>query len=481
DFRFTIFDRQSTTLKCAGHHHDENFNELSAIRISTDYRRLTTDDFYFQRKIPMPLQAGIAKIDITPPPEQPMYGYPPLQWQMDGAPADTSNYFGRDGLAEGTHDPLFARALVLDNGEQTIAMVALDIGIVNKPFTQEIRAAVQETTGIPGEHILLNTSHTHSGPDLFHATQDLDPKVKPVIQQKIIEAIRQAHTNRQPARVGWADGHLETIAINRREDEGPINPRVGVMVVENEAKQPLALVVNFAVHPIVLSAANRHYTGDLPGYAMAALERIYPDSVALFLNGCAGNINPVAYPWGQKANIVPVFREAWHAGHPHPRTFRNAARLGHILAGTVLQTAEQVEQFETEVHLTGAIHSVRLPLRPSEELSKYNTFFGKIKDYSVRLREGHFETEVQALAIGSTLYIGLPGEPFVELGLELEQRLQPSRAYVFGYSNDDTAYILHRDAYEDNRYETWGSMVQPGSGEILIDEAEKVARTVQDI
>ena len=427
----------------------------------------------------MTFQAGVARIDITPPPGQPMSGYPPLQWQMDGAPADTSGYFGREGVSTGTHDPLYARALVLDNGTQSVALVAIDIVIVNAAFTEAVRAEIHEATKIPREHILLNTSHTHSGPDLFHNTKGLDPQVKPKIQRGIVEAVCQAHANRQPARIGWVDGYLETISINRREDDGPINPRVGVMVVENEDEQPLALAFNFAVHPIVLSAANLLYTGDLIGYATSALERIYPNTVALFLNGCAGNINPVAYPWGTKANIVPVFREAWHAGQPHPRTFRNAARLGRILAGTVLQLAEQVEIFESEVRLAGMVKPVTLPLRPQEELGKHYSFFGATKDYSARRMDGDdLDTQVQALAIGSTLYIGLPGEPFVELGLDLQHRLQPTRTYVLGYSNDDVAYILHRAAYEDNRYETWGSLVQPGSGEILIDAAEKVGRAV---
>lgn len=428
----------------------------------------------------MPLYAGTAKIDITPPAGQPMSGYPPVQWQMDGAPADMSAYFGRDGLSSGTHDPLFVRALVLDNGKQTVALVAIDIVIVNQVFTQAVRAAVQSATGIPAEHILLTTSHTHSGPDLFHWTKDLDPEVKPTIQRKVVEAICQAHANRQPARIGWADGHLESITINRREDEGTINPKIGVMVVENEAEQPLALAVNFAVHPIVLSAANSFYTGDLVGCAMSALERIYPDAIALFLNGCAGNINPVAYPWGQKANIVPVFRQAWHKGQPHPRTFRNAARLGHILAGAALQTAELVETFETEIRLAGTVQPVALPLQSKEALTKHHSFFGATKDYSARQLDGKiFETQVQALAMGSTVYVGLPGEPFVELGLDLQYRLQSTRAYILGYSNDDAGYILHRAAYEDNRYETWGSIVQPGSGEILIDAAEAAARALQ--
>lgn len=427
----------------------------------------------------MPLLAGAAKIDITPPPGQPMGGMPQLNLQAIGAPSDTAGYFGREGVSTGTHDPLYARALVIDNGEQTIALVALDLLLVEAPFTKAIRAAIQTDTGIPPQHVLLAASHTHSGPDLFGWDGEVpfDAEIRRETERRIADAVRQAHANRRPAKIGWADGQLERISINRRDPAGPIDSRVGVMRVEDEDGRPIAITVNFAVHPIVLSAKSLQYTAELPGFAMTALERVYPNTVALFLNGAAGNINPVAYPWRPKQNLIPVFRQAWYAGQPHPRTFQTAIRLGHILAGVALETAEQVQTLHSELRLAGATRSATLPLRPAAEMETFRNFMGLGSNFAAgRLDGPAFETEAQVLTIGPKQYIGLPGEPFVELGLELQHRLSPDDTYVIGFANDDPRYILPKAEYEDNRYETWGSMVTAGSGELLVDIAEQLAR-----
>ncbi|MCE7985598.1 MAG: hypothetical protein DYG89_30855 [Caldilinea sp. CFX5] len=426
----------------------------------------------------MPLLAGAARVEITPPLGLPMAGYPHLNRQVAGAPTDTSGYFGRNGAANGVLDPLYARALVLANGRQTVALLALDLIVVTASFTAAVRQGVAAATGIPGEQILVSATHTHSGPDLFWA-DDLDPTVTSAIVQQAVAAICQAHANRQPARCGWSDRLLDQITINRRDPGDPIEARVGVMVVTDAEDRPLALAVNFPIHPIVLSATNLHYSGDVPGLAMAAVERLYPGAVALFLNGAAGNINPVAYPWGEKANLVPVFRQAWHAGLPHPRTYRNATRLAHILASEVIHAVEEAEATQTELVLAATASPVALPMRPAAELAQFRAFMGLGRNFDeARLTGDSFASEVQALAIGPRLYIGLPGEPFVELSLALQQRLAPTPTYVLGYSNDDPRYILHAAAYQDNRYETWGSLLLPGSGELLLTVAEAVARHV---
>ncbi|MCZ7568819.1 MAG: neutral/alkaline non-lysosomal ceramidase N-terminal domain-containing protein [Ardenticatenaceae bacterium] len=425
----------------------------------------------------MPLQAGTARIDITPPPGQPMAGFPKFDPQL--APTDMSGYFGRQGGATGTHDPLYARALVLDNGERALAFVAVDLVMVTAAFTAAVRDAVHQAIGLRPEDLLIAASHTHAGPDLFGGEPELNQAVEPQIQRQIVAAVQDAYANRRPARAGWADVDLDRISINRRDAAGPIDPRVGVMRVEGEDEKPIALVVNFAVHTCMLSAANCEYSGDLSGFAMNALERLYPGSVALFLNGAAGNINPVAYPWGPKENVVPVFREAWHAGRPHPRTFANTARLGHILAAAAMQAAEQVQEYHDALPLAGAVHPATLPVRAADELSQVLAYTRcDPSQLPAGTRGETFETQVQALQVGPRVYVALPGEPFVELGLDLQRRLGRERAYVVGYANDDAWYVLPESAHRENRYETWGSFLAAGSGEALVDAAERVAREV---
>lgn len=426
----------------------------------------------------MSLLAGAARVDITPPPGQPMAGYPMLKTDMAGL-QDTALYIGRQGVALGTHDPLFARALVLDNGQTQLVLVAVDLIQVNADLTARLRATVQTRLGIPGDHVLIAASHTHSGPDLMGWEEGLASGVEANIEQGILQAVVEAHATLRPARIGWADEQLANISLNRREAGGPIDPRVGVMLVEDEQETPIAIVVNFAIHTCMLSGVNLYYSGDISGFAMTALEGVYPGAVALFLNGAAGNINPVAYPWAPHLDVVPTFRKAWHAGLPHPRTFRNTARLGRILAGAALQAVERVEERLVDVALAGATRPVGLPLKSPDDLARHMAFMNFDPSRAdPRTRGEIFDTEVQALAIGPTVYVALPGEPLVELGFDLQRRLAPARAYVIGYSNDDARYVLPRAAYLNDRYDTWGSMLAPGSGEILVDAGYAVAREV---
>lgn len=428
----------------------------------------------------MTLYAGAAKTDITPPPGRPMAGFPHLNAAMPGGPTDREGYFGREGGAEGIHDPLFARALVLENGRQRLGLVAVDLVQVEAPFTAAIRGAVELAIGLPAANLLIAASHTHSGPALFNWVDDQDPELEPQIQQSIVAAVLQAYANRRPARIGWEDTCLESITINRRDSVSAIAPRVGVMRVEDNEEKPIALAVNFAIHGCMLSALNRLYSGDVSGYAMAALERMYPGTIALFLNGAAGNINPVAYPWEPKQNAIPVFRQAWRAGHPHPRTFRGTERLGHILAASAVQAAEQVREYDADPAIAGTIRQVALPLKAAEELTAFREFMQLGVGFGAdRMVDQSFVTEVQALSVGPVLYVGLPGEPFLELGQQVERQCGQDRTYVVGYANDDARYVLPQQAYEDNRYETWGSMLARGSGELLVEAATQAAREVR--
>jgi neutral ceramidase len=378
----------------------------------------------------------------------------------------------REGPSTGTHDPLYARALVLADERSAVALVAVDLVAVTTGFTAAVRQAVQEATGLPPSHVLLAASHTHAGPDLFGWGGPVAPEHELAARQGVVEAVVRAHRALRPARAGWSSVERDNLVINRRDPEGPIDPRVGVMTVEAADGELIALAVNYAIHTCMLSGLNTLYSGDISGMAMAALERFYPGAVALFLNGPAGNINPVAYPWGPKQNTVTAFRAAWHAGREHPRTFRNAARLGHLLAAAAIDAVERTAHLSDALSLAGSVAPVTLPLVSRAERERYFAFTGRsLRFAGDRLDGDSFPSEVQALRIGPSCYIGLPGEPFVELGLEIRRRLGADSTYVVGYANDDVRYVMPEAAFRDTRYDVWATMLAAGSGELLVENA----------
>ena len=108
------------------------------------------------------LKVGLASIDITPKGSCNLCGFPILQRDFEGSP-DMGGYVGRMGKSIGVADPLLAKILVANSGSVWVAIVALDLTIIDIEFTRQVREKASKNTGIPAENILLAPSQTHSG------------------------------------------------------------------------------------------------------------------------------------------------------------------------------------------------------------------------------------------------------------------------------------------------------------------------------
>ncbi len=227
------------------------------------------------------LLAGVAKVDVT------------------------------DREAGPVNDPLYVKALVLKSGETTAVLITVDavaigeIGRISNDYLPKVRARLEKELGIPSANVLVNASHCHG-------------VVRGDIDELTVEAVTQAAKVLVPVRVGAGAGHEDRISENRRlklksgkeidvrhayalpPDEdvaevGPIDPQIGVLRLDRLDGRPLAVVYNFACHPIqgVPSGGN---TADLVGFASRAIEEnLGEGALALFLQGCGGDINPVMY------------------------------------------------------------------------------------------------------------------------------------------------------------------------------------------
>jgi len=228
-----------------------------------------------------PIRAGVAKVEIT------------------------------DRQAGPVNDPLYVKALVLADRATTVAIVTVDavaigeIGRIKNSYLGEVRQQIQQDLNIRPANVLVAASHCHG-------------VVCSDVASRTIQAVREAAGNLVPVRVGAGLGREERIMENRRlmlkdgrvadvrhayslpPDEavagiGPVDPGIGLLRLDREDGHTLAVVYNFACHPIqgVPSGAN---TADLVGFASKVLEEaLGPGTMALFLQGCAGDINPVQY------------------------------------------------------------------------------------------------------------------------------------------------------------------------------------------
>ena len=255
------------------------------------------------------LQAGVAKVDIT------------------------------DREAGPVNDPLFVKALVLKSDATTAVLITVDavaigeIGRIKSDYLSNVRSRLEKELGIPATNVLVNASHCHG-------------IVCAEVEQRTFQAVEAALQKIVPVRIGVGVGHEDRIMENRRlklksgreadvrhayslppDDEvaevGPVDPQIGILRVDRQDGRALAVVYNFACHPIqgVPSGAN---TADVIGFASKVIENnLNEGTTALFLQGCAGDINPVDYK---------------DVDHP-----RSAEPLGNMLGLSTLQACRKIE------------------------------------------------------------------------------------------------------------------------------------------
>lgn len=424
-------------------------------------------------------RAGAAAVVITPPVGAPMAGY----------------YHER--AAEGVHDDLYAKALVIEQDGAKAALVACDLISLHRRVIEEARALITKTTGVKGEHVMISATHSHTGPVLREGSprsvalggdRELAVEYTRSLPAKIADAVRKAELNLAPSRVMAGIGREENMSHNRRffmrdgtvgwnagklntnivRAAGPIDPDVGVVYFESpDGKIAQVTYVNFAMHPDTVGGLR--YSAD---YAFT-LSRLLSDfkgsnMVTVFANGACGNINHVDVKWREPQK-----------GHGE------AARLGAILAGAVCRTFPRMEPVRTSApRVAHEIVKLPLPKVTPEEVEKARLTItqpkapflervGAFKALDVAAREGKpHEVEVQVIALSDDVaWVSLPGEIFVELGLAIKEASPFRYTMIAELANGSVGYIPNGDAYPQGNYEVVSTRCAEGSGELLVAAA----------
>ena len=276
------------------------------------------------------LRVGTSAVKITPPTRTPMAGY----------------YYERG--SQDVIDDLYAKAAVLDDGSTKVALVVCDLISLPRDVVLEARKLIEQQTDIPGGHVMLSATHTHTGPALARgsARDDLDKagsnpakSYTAELLSRIAQAVAEANGKLVPAKVSYARQLEDRLSFCRRywmkdgtvgwnpgkcnpniiRPVSPIDPEVGVVYFETPDNEPLLTYVNFAMHADTTGGAR--ISADFPG-ALARRLADYkgPDMMTLFANGTCGNINHI--------NV------SWSGPQSSPA---EATRLGTILAADVLK------------------------------------------------------------------------------------------------------------------------------------------------
>jgi hypothetical protein len=271
------------------------------------------------------------------------------------------------GPANGTHDPLFAKVLVLESGAARMAIVTVDLGSLVAP---NLSRRVASELGIP--LLLISASHTHSAPSFLpfgsNPAKDNSASVAYLeeIETKIVGAVESASKSMFPARLGIARGAIQ-LGYNRlllRDDGraralfnnlervpyGPVDPEFALLRVEDDSGTPRALIVHYAVHAVVLGPTNCKYSADFPGVLQSKLEQAVPTAQAMFVQGAAGDINPLFM--GRSGN--------------QEQDFDVVRKMGELLAEEVVRANRRVQSVPVE-SIVAKTHVLTFPERWDKE------------------------------------------------------------------------------------------------------------------
>ena len=371
------------------------------------------------------LRAGVAKADLDPPLGIPMGGYGPTRF------------------SNGTLDVLEARVLALADGKRTIAFVTLDLCFTfNEAAMDQIRGEVRGTV----DEVIFHASHTHSGPTYSEAPQAVQHAVP-----RISDAIRAAAASMVAVQIGNGWGQTY-IGFNRRyvETNGevqmfwrnetkvsttfPVDPTVGVIRIDRRDGTPLAILVNYACHPVVLGPDSFHYSADYPGEMRRTVEQAMGHgSMAFFLQGAPGDINPYYDKTPLIEDAVAVMKATGQ------KLGLEAVRVAHSIQTRV---AENPRIQTKTVVLTAANRWNREKLE-----AEVKAHYPETSGIARRLLAQDMRMPVTTLVLdlGSPdrdlAFVGLPGEPFVEFQMQLRVKSPLPNSFLLGYTNGYFAYL----------------------------------------
>jgi Neutral/alkaline non-lysosomal ceramidase, N-terminal len=406
------------------------------------------------------MKGGVARVDITPPAGVQMWGY-----------------FNRLKGAEGTIDPLFARVLVLEAGDQRLAYVDLDLGrTFGAASTERLRQAAQQSSGI--NCLIVQATHTHAGPVVMDVYPSETPAWETAALEKIGQAIQEAHEHAVPVRMGTGYGKAY-IGYNRRRlnPDGtvtmvwnnsarvatwPVDPTVSVLRIDRMDGQPLAILVNYGCHPVTFGSDNMRFSADFPGVMCKVVEKAFGDKpLVFFLQGAPGDIN--VYDAGTPVTEDVIGRRDW---------------AGEILGKAAADVAKKIE---TTADPDASIDFAEdpLPIRLRWDEGKFREEVLReispeaFKIYAPPIEETMHLPVTTVLIDRKIAMMGVPGEPFVEFQMSWRQRCRLHDCFFLGYANGYAGYFPTIQAATEGGYgaasaTTW---VEVGAGERMVYHA----------
>jgi neutral ceramidase len=371
----------------------------------------------------------------------------------------------------GAADPMHVRAIVVAEGDERAALIQADlVGLASWQVT-EVREFAAQRFGIPWERCMISCTHTHSGPGvvLVRGCGMADYAYQRFVVAQVQEAINDAASVLSPASLSLGATPYR-LGLNRRQ-EGPDGVVLGVApgkpcpdslrlaCLTTESQE--AWLFTHACHPYVLGGDSLWASGDFPSFACRNLER---DSrtVALFLNGCAGNIAPECAFQGLEAAQREGARMANALSELRP-TLKPASDKGGV-GGRRRVLSLPYQPLPTEVEVDALLGEQERTVRAEEreQMEIQRRVRAALEDWAHLLKRtvrleiplDPVHCEVQAFCIPGLTLVGISGEPFYEIGERIRAAaLAGNEVWALGYTNAYCGYIPTRVEFPLGGYE----------------------------
>lgn len=389
-------------------------------------------------------KAGVSSVKITPSESMPMAGFA-----------------SRTHSSEGTLHDIWAKALLIEDSKgKRAVMISSDLLGFPKVISDPIRDRIKAQYGLGRDQILLNSSHTHSGPVIGDALSDvylLDKqqiesvkKYSKILEDQIVKLVGDALKNMEPVELFSQNG-VTRFQVNRRNNsailltqltelQGPNDFAVPVLKAVNKNGNLKAIAFGYACHPTVLSGYD--WSGDYPGYAQIELEKDHPGTTALFFQSSGADQNPLP------RHTVPLARQYGRelAAAVDRVLEEDMRKLPSTLITSYSELDLPLAASPTEAELTKFINTSTVPYQKRWA----ERYLNKIKAGEKLMTS--YPYPVQVWSIGNLPLVSLGGELLVEYGIKIKQMLGED-TFVYGYSNDVMSYIPSSTVLKEGGYE----------------------------
>jgi len=435
--------------------------------------------------------------------------------------------------AEGVHLDLWVTVLVVEGETETLAILDYDLMLVTVEDSNRIRREVAQVLGISPQNVRVSFTHTHAGPvwsDFLgsrsgRAGHELVPGFRETIWSQTLGAAHQAKADLRPARLaaGWGES---TIAVNRRlraptgelvvgqNHDGFADHRVLVVRFDDLQENPLAALVGYAAHPIILAYQNRLLSPDFPGVAKRVVEEL-TGAPCLYLQGCAGNIMTVEALTG---DLGAAERMGTMLGAEAAKVFTGIRTrptqkrfAGIVESGAPLGIWEDEPLPDREPLIKVIDRKITMPVRPTDphgattqaeelsrrflELEESGAPQEKVLEARYRARRAlitaawaklcggrtHLPTTLHGIRMDSVALVGFPGEPFAETGVRVRESSPLEFTHMAGYSNGVTGYVPTAEEFQRGGYEPqWATAYTAEAASVLENEAAELLADLAD-